>query len=176
MPPRRSAGAPGAAGVAALSLKGRALRYLAVRELSRHELARKLAPFVESTESGDPAAQIESLLDELERLGYLNAQRVVESVLHRRAELYGNSRIRQEIQSRGLDPDDHAPALESLRDNEAQRAQALWERRFGTPSAEPRERARQARFLLSRGFPASLVTRIVRGELIRESSGEDNGN
>lgn len=155
-PPRRSAG------IAGLSLKGRALRHLSVRELSRQELARKLAPFAESAE------QIEALLDELERLGYLNAQRVVESVLHRRAERYGNSRIRQEIQSRGLDPDDHAPALEGLRDSEAQRAQALWERRFGVPSSEPRERARQTRFLLSRGFPASLVARVVRGGLREE--------
>ncbi|HMX14861.1 MAG TPA: recombination regulator RecX [Thauera aminoaromatica] len=163
-PPRRSAG------IAGLSLKGRALRQLALRELSRQELARKLAPHAESTE------QVESLLDELERLGYLSAQRVVESLLHRRAERYGNRRIRQEIESRGLDPDDHAPALEGLRDSEAQRAQALWQRRFGTHSTDPRERARQSRFLLSRGFPASLVARIVRGEPTRESSEDDDAN
>jgi regulatory protein len=150
--------------LASLSLKGRALRYLSMRELSRQELARKLAPFAESAE------QVDALLDELERMGYLSAQRVVESVLHRRAERYGNSRIRQELQSRGLDPAEHAPALDGLRDSEAQRALALWQRRFGSPSSDPRERARQSRFLLSRGFPASLVARIVRGALSGESN------
>lgn len=155
-PRRRSAG------LAGLSLKGRALRHLSLRELSRQELARKLAPHAESAE------QIEPLLDELEGLGYLSAQRVVESVLHRRAERYGNSRIRHELQSRGLDPAEHAPVLDGLRDSESQRAQALWERRFGSPSSDPRERARQSRFLLSRGFPASLVARVVRGALCAE--------
>lgn len=158
------------AGVASLSLKGRALRHLTVRELSRQELARKLAPFAESAE------QLDTLLDELERLGYLSARRVVESVLNRRAERCGNSRIRQELVARGVDPDDHAQALAGLRDSEAQRALALWQRRFGTHSTDPRERARQSRFLLSRGFPASLVARIVRGEPTRESSEDDDAN
>ena len=155
--PRRTAGR--GAGITGLSLKGRALRYLSLRELSRLELARKLAPHAESPEA------IEPLLDELERLGYLSAQRVVESVLHRRTERCGNSRIRQELEARGVDPADHTEALEGLRESEAQRALALWLRRFGTPSDDPRERARQTRFLLSRGFPGSLVARVVRGEL-----------
>jgi regulatory protein len=145
-------------GLAKLSLKGRALKLLSAREHSRLELSRKLAPHAEAPE------QIERLLDELEALGYLSAQRVVESLIHRKAGRFGNARIRQEIHARGLDPAEHADTFETLRATEVVRARELWLRRFGGPSDDPRERARQSRFLLSRGFPGDVVARTVRGQ------------
>jgi regulatory protein len=153
--PRRPQAQPGLAG---LSLKGRALKYLAAREHSRAELARKLAAHAESPE------QIDALLDELERLGYLSAERVVASVIHRKAARFGSARIRQELVAKGLDITEHGDALGALRDTEFQRAHEAWQRRFGeTPASDAQERARQARFLLARGFPAGIVARIVRG-------------
>ena len=41
------------------------------------------------------------------------------------------------------------------------RAQALWQRKFGQPPATPQERARQTRFLLSRGFSGEVVRRVL---------------
>ena len=61
---------------AKLSLKGRALRYLALREHSRAELASKLAQHVEE---GD---DLDAVLTELEAKGFISAERVVESVLY----------------------------------------------------------------------------------------------
>lgn len=143
---------------AGLSLKGRALRLLTAREHSRVELTRKLAAHAESAE------QLQVLLDELEALGYLSAQRVAASVIHRQAPRQGLRRIQQELQTRGLDPAEHREALQALRESEPQRALDLWRRRFDGVSSDPRERARQARFLLARGFSADLVARLVRGE------------
>ncbi len=73
-----------------LSLKGRALRYLAAREHSRAELERKLASHAESPE------QLAQVLDELQAKDFISEARVVESVINRRAQRFGAARIRQE--------------------------------------------------------------------------------
>ena len=139
-----------------LSLKGRALKYLAAREHSRAELARKLAPH-----AGDPA-EIEAVLDELQARGFLSEARYVASVVHRRAERFGVARIRQELLSKGTPADQMTDALDALRTTELERARELWRRRFGQPPADAREAARQNRFLMSRGFSSDVVRQVLR--------------
>jgi regulatory protein len=144
----------------ALSLKGRALRYLSRREHSRLELYRKLSRHAESPE------QLDRLLDELEKANLLSNSRFAESVVNRKAARSGSGLIRHELRSHGVDPSLVAAHLGSLAPSELERARALWQRRFGGmqagADADPRDRARQARFLLSRGF-ASEVVRTVLG-------------
>lgn len=140
-----------------ISLKGRALRYLAGREHSRTELARKLAPHEEEP------GQIERVLDDLQAKGFISAERVAASLLHRRSARLGDRRIRQELQAKGLDGDTVAQALEQLRGTEPARARAVWQRKFGTPAQDAAGRARQMRFLLTRGFSADVVRRVVQG-------------
>ena len=139
------------------SLTGRALRCLAAREHSRAELQRKLAPYEEEP------GQIDRVLDELQAKGFISEARVAASLLHRRSARLGDQRIRQELQSKGLDADTVAQALEQLRGTEHERAQAVWQRKFGAPAQDAKERARQMRFLLSRGFSADVVRRVVQG-------------
>ncbi|MBV8620235.1 MAG: recombination regulator RecX [Curvibacter sp.] len=139
------------------SLKGRALRHLALREHSRAELERKLAAHEESP------GELKSVLDELEARGFIDAQRVVDSVLHQRAARLGSGRLRQELQAKGLDGELVRQALDGLRDSELARAHALWLGRFKQVAAEPQERARQLRFLLTRGFPSAVAQRVVSG-------------
>ena len=51
-----------------------------------------------------------------------------------------------------------------LTGTELQRARAVWRQRFGDqPADTPQERARQMRFLATRGFAADVVRRVVRG-------------
>lgn len=138
------------------SLKGRALRLLTMREHSRAELARKLAPHAESAE------QVDALLDELTALGFLSEQRFVESLLHRRAARHGSVRIRQELSASGIDPADYTEQLASLQQDEFARARAVWSRRFDVAPTDPRERARQMRFLLGRGFSSSVAQQVLR--------------
>lgn len=141
-----------------LSLKGRALKYLAAREHSRAELLRKLAPHAEEP------AEVERVLDELETRGLLSAERFVESLLHRRAARFGTARLRQELQQHKLPADAVAQAVEALRGTELERARAVWQRRFGgEPAADAAERARQMRFLTARGFSSEVIRRVVRG-------------
>lgn len=139
------------------SLKGRALRLLSQREHSRLELERKLAAY--ETEPGELA----KALDELQAKGFISEERVIESVLHRRAARLGTGRVRQELAAKGLGGQAVAEALQALRESELDRARAVWARKFGAPASDPKAQARQIRFLLSRGFAAEVVRRVVRG-------------
>ncbi|MBE7939445.1 MULTISPECIES: recombination regulator RecX [Ramlibacter] len=141
----------------ALSLKGRALRYLSQREHSRAELERKLRSHEETP------GELERVLDELAQRGFIDHGRVAESVLYRRAGKLGALRLRQELQAKGLEPAVVAQAMESLKGTELARAREVWARRFGTPASDAAERARQARFLAARGFDGEVVRKVIRG-------------
>ena len=138
-----------------LSLKGRALRLLSGREHSRAELERKLAQFEE-----EPGA-LAKALDELHAKGFINEQRVVESVLNRRSAKLGTARIRQELQSKGLAPEAVLDAMEQLRATEVERAREVWRKKFGEPATDASGRAKQMRFLASRGFGGEAIRRVV---------------
>lgn len=142
-----------------LSLKGRALRYVAAREHSRAELQRKLAAHVQE---GD---DLPALLDYLQAQGFINEERLIESVLHQKAGRMGALRLRQQLRAKGLDAEAVQQALEQLQQSpegsEQERAQALWQKRFGQTATEPRERLRQMRFLAARGFSADVIRRVV---------------
>lgn len=140
-----------------LSLKGRALRYLAQREHSRAELLAKLGLHVQEGED------LAAVLDELEAKGFISAQRVVDSVIHTKAARYGASRVLQELRHKGVDAPLIADARERLRSTELQRAREVWQRRFGAPPESPQERAKQMRFLASRGFGGDVVRQVLRG-------------
>jgi regulatory protein len=138
-----------------LSLKGRALRLLAGREHSRAELERKLS------EHAQDAGELARILDDLQAKGFINEARVVESVIHRRSERLGSARIAHELRAKGLPPDAIAQAVGQLQASELDRAHALWSRKFGQAPAEPKEQARQMRFLLARGFSAEVVRKVL---------------
>jgi regulatory protein len=139
------------------SLKGRALRLLSGREHSRAELERKLQRFEE--EPGTLALA----LDELQAKGFISEQRVVESVVNRRSAKLGTQRIRQELQTKGLDPHLVSEAMDTLRSTELARAQAVWLKKFGSPATDAPEAARQMRFLAARGFGGDTIRRVVKG-------------
>jgi len=139
------------------SLKGRALRLLSGREHSRTELERKLQRYEE--EPGTLALA----LDDLQVKGFISEQRVVASVVNRRAAKFGVSRIRQELQEKGLAPELVAEAVSGLRTTELARAREVWQKKFGKSPQDAAERARQMRFLASRGFGGDTIHRVVSG-------------
>ncbi len=157
-----------------VSLKGRALRLLSGREYSRAELVKKLKPF-ETT-----PGELDKALDELQAKDFINEQRVVDSVLHRRSAKLGTARIKQELQSKGLDAGAVLDAVDLLKSTELDRAREVWCKKFGTPTQSSpadakesanenaKERAKQMRFLLSRGFGAEVIHKVV------GSAGEDD--
>ncbi|AUT47156.1 recombination regulator RecX [Achromobacter sp. AONIH1] len=139
------------------SLKMRAVGYLSRREHARAELARKLAPHAE-----DPA-EIEAVLDALEKEGWLSTERFAQSLVHRRASRQGAARIVQELRQHGVDDGQVAELRDQLRSTEHERALEVWRKRFGEKPADRAAYAKQARFLASRGFAQDVIRRILGG-------------
>lgn len=141
------------------SLRGRALAYLSRREHSRDELARKLTPFIEASDGEDP---IPNVLDRLAEEGWLSDARFAESVVNRRASRFGAMRIVGELKRHKVDSDTVHTLNERLRDSEWERISAVWARKFGALPVTQQERAKQARFLASRGFSRDAIMRIIK--------------
>jgi regulatory protein len=139
------------------SLKARALRYLSTREHSRLELGRKLA---RHAEEGD---DIEALLDFLEKNNWLSQERFAESLIHRRAARYGNSRVMAELQNHGVVGEALAELKSGLADTEIARAQEVWRRKFDRIAADAAERSKQMRFMLQRGFSQRAARAAMQG-------------
>lgn len=138
-----------------LSLKGRALHLLAAREHSRAELERKLKPHEETP------GQLAQVLDELQARDFISEARVVESVINRRAGRFGASRIKYELQNKGLGAEAVADAVDRLKGSELERAQSIWRKKFDGPAADAAGRAKQMRFLAARGFGGEVIRRVV---------------
>ena len=138
------------------SLKGRALRLLSQREHSRVELERKLAKYEEEP------GMLARALDELTAKDFISEARVVESVVHQRAPRLGALRVRQELAQKGIAPEAIAEAVATLQATELERAREVWRRRFREPAQDAAGRAKQARFLLARGFSGAVVAKILR--------------
>ena len=138
-----------------LSLKGRALRYLAGREHSRAELERKLKAHEETP------GQLAQVLDELQAKDFISEARVVESVINRRASRFGASRIKYELLNKGLGAEAVAAAVNRLKGSELERAQVIWRKKFDGPAPDAAARAKQMRFLAARGFGGDVIRRVV---------------
>lgn len=140
------------------SLRERALGFLGRREHTRAELRRKLAPH-----AGSPG-ELDALLDDLVRRKSLSEERFAEARVHVLSRKFGAARIERDLRARGVSVEQAASAAGESRATEFERARGVWQRKFGIPATDLRERARQARFLLSRGFSSDVVKRILRHE------------
>lgn len=129
------------------------MRYLARREHSRDELARKLAPHAESPEL------LEALLRELESKKQLSNERFAEVRAHWLARKYGAARIRHDLKSKGVSPEVSDRAVTELDD--MARAKEILARKYRAPATTREERAKRARFLQGRGFSGDVIRRLV---------------
>jgi regulatory protein len=125
------------------------LRYLARREHSRDELARKLAPHAESPEL------LEALLRELESRKQLSNQRFAEVRANWLARKYGAARIRHDLKSKGVSEEVSDRAVAELDDTA--KAKEILARKYRTPATTREERAKRARFLQSRGYSYDTI-------------------
>ena len=140
----------------ALSLRERALRFLALRDHSRLELARKLA-------AHGTQEEVAAVMQRLDELGLLSDGRFAESFIRAKAGRLGNGRLRLELARKGVDREIVAQALAgSGGDDELPRAREVWDRKFGALPADAREWARQARFLQGRGFATETIRKILK--------------
>jgi len=140
-----------------LSLRDRALRCLARREHSRLELQRKLEPHAE--ESDD----IQSLLDEFERRGWLSETRLVEQTVHARRGRFGTDRILRELRGKGVSEEAITEAKSQIRETELGAARTVWRKKFARLPKNASERGKQLRFMRGRGFGLDVILKLLRG-------------
>lgn len=174
-----------------LSLKGRALQWLAQREHSRLELRRKLmrqaradalarlaAQPVRAGDDPDSAHQPEAdasaavpaaatIADEVDALlDWLQSHRYLSE------ERFVESRVHARQSRFGnlrirQELSQHALGLTAdlsadLMQSERERARAVRQRKFGDAPASLSDKARQARFLAGRGFSAEVIWQVLR--------------
>jgi regulatory protein len=141
-----------------VTLRERALKLLARREHSRVELERKLRAHA------TPEDDLEALIQDLSQRKLLSDERFAESRAHALSRKFGAARIAHELRAKGLDKALAEKASGAARATEVDRARAVWLRKFRAAPATREERARQMRFLQSRGFSFDAIRAVVGGK------------
>ena len=144
---------------AATAAEAAAVRLLASREHSRHELEQKLR------RRGHAPDLLAATLDDLQQRGLLSDERFVAEYVQQRARRgFGPLRLRAELSERGVTD----AVIEQGLENAALDWQALLlhvaGRKFG--DGDPTDRnalMRRGRHLEQRGFPISLIRRYLNG-------------
>ena len=119
-------------------------------------MRRKLAPHAES------AQDLDALLNDLVHRKLLSEARFAEARARVLSRKYGAAHIERDLRARGLSGEAAAAAALEARATDFERAREIWRCKFRAPAKNRRERARQARFLLARGFSTEVVNRILR--------------
>ncbi|MBU1223128.1 MAG: recombination regulator RecX [Gammaproteobacteria bacterium] len=138
-------------------LRERALRLLARREHCRAEITRKLGA------AGFAIEDIAPLLDEFEQKNWLSDQRFAESYVADHRARAGSVKLAYDLRQRGVRDDVIEAVLGDNRDSELDRAREVWNKKFGTPPVDAAEKAKQMRFLQSRGFTSETIKRAISG-------------
>jgi regulatory protein len=100
----------------------------------------------------------------LEAQSWLSDERFAESLVRRKSERYGSLKIVDELKQQGIEGDSLLEIKERLKVSDAMRAWELWQRKFdSTVTKDPKEKSKQMRYLVSKGFPLNVVTKIVDG-------------
>jgi regulatory protein len=146
------------------SLRARALQYLARREYSRAELRGKLLPHVQADENFEQASPVnlDALLDDLAARGWLSDERAAAQLVHAKRGRFGTQRITHELRQKGIAEELISAALPELKDGELAAAREVWKKKFGTAPQDEREKAKQVRFLQSRGFSLDAIFQVLR--------------
>jgi regulatory protein len=151
-----------------LSLRARALHYLARREYSRAELRGKLLRYVQTSEDSGQEfdlaglANLDALLDDLSARGWLSDERAAAQLVHLKRNRFGTQRITHELRQKGIAEELIDAALPALKEGELAAAREVWQRKFSFPPNNSKDKARQMRFLQSRGFSIEIILKLLR--------------
>jgi regulatory protein len=139
-----------------ISLRARALRFLARREHSRAELARKLGAHASEGED------VERLLDELTRRGWLSNARFAEQAIRTKSRRFGPVKLAHDLRAKGVADDEIDAAFRAAGEHGEADIARVWASRFAAAPADQRERARQVRFLQGRGFTLGAILHFMK--------------
>jgi len=139
-----------------VSLKAQAVRLLARREYARADLEQRLVA------KGAARDEVVAVLDELSSQGLLSNERFAHALVAQKSGSYSRRSIRGELKRKGVSGEAIEGAIGDTPIDDDAAMLALWQRRFGIAPANDREKARQIRFLRSRGFELSAIFKLLR--------------
>ena len=142
------------------------MQSLARREYSHAELHAKLLPHVQE---GD---DVNAVLDALAACGWLSDERAADQLVNQRRGRFGAQRIVHELKQKGISDELISAALPQLKQGELETARDVWQKKFGTAPQNTKEKARQMRFLQSRGFSMEVIFRIMKSAGSDECEGD----
>lgn len=142
-----------------VSLRQRALDYLARREYSVAELGKKLQSIARQYELD--ADEIPEILADFQKRNWVSDCRFTEQILHARKAKFGSARIAHELREKGVSDNLIADALQDVKNDELENAKAVWRKKFSMSPNSREEWAKQARFLQSRGFGFEIIRKVI---------------
>ena len=147
-----------------INLKAKILDLLSRRDYSYRELQTKLQKY------SDDLELIKRLLDEMVAKKFINEERYIENFIYTKSKKFGSQKVKYLLQNKVNDQSLVNQIYAESQIDEFKLAQQIWQRKFASPATESKERAKQIRFMLSRGFSLELILKLMAITLEDEDS------
>jgi len=132
-----------------------AMRLLGRREYTRLELGKKLLL------KGSNAQEVDELLGDLECKGWLDDRRYVEAYIRSKRQRFGTRKILQDLESKGVAKSIILEYREEVLEGDLNAAKLVWAKKYSVKPEGPATWAKQARFLVNRGFDQSTIRAVL---------------
>ena len=126
------------------------------------ELRGKILAYSESLEISK--VDLELVLDELENKGWLSDNRFSEQFVLSKKRKFGALKIAHELKLRGVNKSIINRVLRDIKDDEFLLAKKIWEKKFNQIPITIDEKAKQIRFMQSRGIEVTIIHQILSGK------------
>jgi len=126
------------------------------------ELRKKILTYSESLEISK--VDLELVLDELEKKGWLSDDRFSEQFVSTKKRKFGTQKIAHELKLRGVDESIINRVIKGIKNDEFFLAKKIWEKKFNRIPITIDEKAKQIRFMQSRGIEISIIHQILSGK------------
>ncbi len=137
-------------------LRARAMRLLARREHTRIELARKLKPYAENE------TDVDKILADFSERGLVSDTRFAEQYVHANQKKFGNIKLAYALREKGVSTEVAQALLSDSKEIELDAARNVWRKKFREPPKDASEKAKQMRFLQSRGFTSETIRNVFK--------------
>ena len=126
------------------------------------ELRGKILAYSESLEISK--VDLELVLDELENKDWLSDNRFSEQFVLSKKRKFGALKIAHELKLRGVNKSIINRVLRDIKNDEFLLAKKIWEKKFNQIPITIDEKAKQIRFMQSRGIEVAIIHQILSGK------------
>lgn len=117
-------------------------------------------------EGEDRSEEIQAILDDFQKRGWLSDERFAEQVVNTRKNRYGSLKVAHELREKGVA--DHVVEQATASIDDLENARRVWQKKFGALPDSREAWAKQARFLQSRGFGFEVIKKVLNQKFDRD--------